>query len=347
MLPGGADVVVDPVGGDLAEPALRALRWAGRFVTVGYASGVIPRIPLNLVLLKGIRVLGIQLRDLATHLPDEVRRNEEELIGLLAARYVTPHVGAVFALEQAAAALRYVADGRADRQGGARRLRGVPVAGQRGDDRVDVGVEGRAHRLGVRVVPGPPVPVGQEHQGPDDGGQHPGTPVGDRVDALPPGQHLDDLVVLVVGVTQVGGQQRGGGVDEPHGGQVVRQALAAGQLAQRDLQRVAGRGQRFLLRRTGRQFLGEGGRPVRDERQHQVFLAGEVTEERPLGDIDRVGDLVDGRVVVALGREQFQGRLDQGVLGELLLALPPVGHCLAGPCFLHAVMLLLCEVYVS
>ena len=113
VLPDGADVVVDPVGGDLAEPALRALRWAGRFVTVGHASGVIPRIPLDLVLLKGIRILGLQLRDLAAHRPDEVRRNEEELIGLLAGGYVTPHIGAVFALEQAAAALRYVADGRA------------------------------------------------------------------------------------------------------------------------------------------------------------------------------------------------------------------------------------------
>ena len=59
-LPDGADVVVDPVGGDLAEPALRTLRWGGRFVTVGYASGVIPRIPLNLVLLKGIHILGFQ-----------------------------------------------------------------------------------------------------------------------------------------------------------------------------------------------------------------------------------------------------------------------------------------------
>jgi NADPH:quinone reductase len=113
VLPGGADVVVDPVGGALAEPALRALRWAGRFVTVGYASGVIPRIPLNLVLLKGIRILGMQLRDLAAHRPDEVRRNEEELLGLLAAGTVVPHVGAVFGLEEAAAALRYVADERA------------------------------------------------------------------------------------------------------------------------------------------------------------------------------------------------------------------------------------------
>ena len=55
VLPAGAEVVIDPVGGDLAEPALRSLHWGGRFVTVGYASGQIPRIPLNLVLLKGCR----------------------------------------------------------------------------------------------------------------------------------------------------------------------------------------------------------------------------------------------------------------------------------------------------
>ena len=65
----GADVVVDPVGGDLAEPALRALRWGGRFVTVGYASGDIPRIPLNLVLLKGIRILGFEFFDFVHHCP--------------------------------------------------------------------------------------------------------------------------------------------------------------------------------------------------------------------------------------------------------------------------------------
>ncbi|HXW39243.1 MAG TPA: NADPH:quinone oxidoreductase family protein, partial [Acidimicrobiales bacterium] len=66
-LPEGADVVVDPVGGDLAEPALRALRWGGRFVTVGYASGTIPRIPLNLVLLKGVSILGFEMRGFGTH----------------------------------------------------------------------------------------------------------------------------------------------------------------------------------------------------------------------------------------------------------------------------------------
>ena len=58
---GGADVVIDPVGGPWAEQALRAMRWGGRFVTVGFASGEIPRIPLNLVLLKGPVVTGCLL----------------------------------------------------------------------------------------------------------------------------------------------------------------------------------------------------------------------------------------------------------------------------------------------
>jgi NADPH:quinone reductase len=112
-LPDGADVVVDPVGGDLAEPALRMLRWDGRFVTVGYASGVIPSIPLNLVLLKGVRVLGFQFLAFATNAPDEFVRNERELLDLLASHRVHPHIGATFPLADAAAALRHVADGRA------------------------------------------------------------------------------------------------------------------------------------------------------------------------------------------------------------------------------------------
>jgi NADPH:quinone reductase len=113
VLPGGADVVVDPVGGTLAEPALRALRWAGRFVTVGFAAGDIPRIPLNLVLLKGIAIVGFEYGSFSTHLPDEARRNDDELTALFAAGRVRPHVGASFPLERTAAALRYVADGHA------------------------------------------------------------------------------------------------------------------------------------------------------------------------------------------------------------------------------------------
>jgi NADPH2:quinone reductase len=107
------DVVIDPVGGDLAEPALRALRWGGRFVTVGYASGTVPRIPLNLVLLKGCRILGFQFRDFAAHAPEELARNETALLELLAAGRALPHVGTTFPLAEAAAALRQVADGKA------------------------------------------------------------------------------------------------------------------------------------------------------------------------------------------------------------------------------------------
>lgn len=111
--PDGTDVIVDPVGGDLAEPALRSLRWAGRFVTVGYASGEIPRIPLNLVLLKGIQVLGFQFLTFATNAPDEMLRNDAELMDLLGSGQATPHIGATFAFDDVAAALRHVADGKA------------------------------------------------------------------------------------------------------------------------------------------------------------------------------------------------------------------------------------------
>jgi NADPH2:quinone reductase len=109
-LPDGADAVVDPVGGELSEPALRALRRGGQFVTVGYASGVIPRIPLNLVLVKGIRILGFQFQDVP---PTEFTRNDDELRMLLTTGRVAPHVGAVYPLDRTVDALRHVADGRA------------------------------------------------------------------------------------------------------------------------------------------------------------------------------------------------------------------------------------------
>jgi NADPH2:quinone reductase len=112
-LPGGADVVVDPVGGDLAEPALRSLHYGGRFVTVGYASGTIPRIPLNLVLLKGVVVLGFQFRDFATHRADDMARNDAELLDLLAQGRARPLIGAAFDLSETAKALRHVAEGQA------------------------------------------------------------------------------------------------------------------------------------------------------------------------------------------------------------------------------------------
>ena len=55
----GADVLYDPVGGDYAEPALRAMNWEGRYLVIGFAAGEIPRVPLNLTLLKGCDIVGV------------------------------------------------------------------------------------------------------------------------------------------------------------------------------------------------------------------------------------------------------------------------------------------------
>jgi NADPH2:quinone reductase len=109
-VPGGADAVIDPVGGELSEPALRSLGRGGRFVTVGFASGGIPRIPLNLVLVKGVHVLGFQFQDVP---PDEFARNEDELREHLISGRVSPHVCAVYPLAETVTALKHVADGRA------------------------------------------------------------------------------------------------------------------------------------------------------------------------------------------------------------------------------------------
>jgi NADPH2:quinone reductase len=89
------------------------LRWGGRFVTVGYASGTIPRIPINLVLLKGVQIVGFEFLGFATHHGDELRRNEAELVELFANGQIVPHIGATFPLDDVVGALRYVGDGNA------------------------------------------------------------------------------------------------------------------------------------------------------------------------------------------------------------------------------------------
>jgi NADPH2:quinone reductase len=105
----GVDVVVDMVGGPSAEAALRSTRWRGRFVSVGFASGEIPRIPLNLVLLKGVDVRGFQLQMVHDRMPDAWRAGTEAL-GRLVDAGLRPDVGRVRALEDAPLALREVAE---------------------------------------------------------------------------------------------------------------------------------------------------------------------------------------------------------------------------------------------
>ena len=108
-----ARVVLDPVGGRYAEPALRALARGGTFITLGYAAGAIPSIPLNLVLLKGITVRGMEIRSFVSDRPDDSARDVRELSEMFAAGVVRPYIGARFPLADTAAALRLVADRKA------------------------------------------------------------------------------------------------------------------------------------------------------------------------------------------------------------------------------------------
>jgi NADPH2:quinone reductase len=109
----GADVIIDPVGGSYAEPALRAGRWGARFVTVGFAAGEIPKIPLNLVLLKGIVVMGMEIWGFTTHEVEATRRDREELMELLASGRLQPYISAEHPLDEVVAALETVAERRA------------------------------------------------------------------------------------------------------------------------------------------------------------------------------------------------------------------------------------------
>jgi NADPH2:quinone reductase len=110
VVPDGADVVIDPVGGPAAERALRSIRWGGRFVTLGFASGEIPRVPLNLVLLKGAIIKGFEIRTFGQHAPGLAERDRVELLDLLASGRIAPHIDAVYPLGDVAGALRRVAD---------------------------------------------------------------------------------------------------------------------------------------------------------------------------------------------------------------------------------------------
>jgi NADPH2:quinone reductase len=105
----GADVVYDPVGGNLAEPALRALDWGGRYLVIGFASGEIPKLPLNLVLLKGIDVVGVFWGSYVERDPQANRAVMEKLLVWCAAGKIRPHIHKTYRLEETAAALGAIA----------------------------------------------------------------------------------------------------------------------------------------------------------------------------------------------------------------------------------------------
>jgi NADPH2:quinone reductase len=101
----GADVIYDPVGGDLFDQAVRAIAWNGRLLVVGFASGRIPELPVNLCLLKGAAVLGVFWGAFAQRQPQDNASNFAQLFAWYAEGKIKPLVSQVFPLAQAAEAI--------------------------------------------------------------------------------------------------------------------------------------------------------------------------------------------------------------------------------------------------
>ena len=101
----GVDVIYDAVGGSYSEAALRAIAWEGRHLVVGFASGEIPKIPLNLTLLKGCQIVGVFWGQFAMREPEQNRAHGEKIFGWVAEGKLRPHVDAVFPFDRATEAL--------------------------------------------------------------------------------------------------------------------------------------------------------------------------------------------------------------------------------------------------
>ena len=96
----GADVIYDPVGDAYAEPALRTLAWEGRYLVVGFAGGEIPKIPLNLPLLKGCQIVGVFWGSFAMQFPHKNLQNTMELMQWYSEGKLNPHIHKIFPLHE-------------------------------------------------------------------------------------------------------------------------------------------------------------------------------------------------------------------------------------------------------
>ncbi len=101
----GANVIYDPVGDRFAEPAFRAIAWDGRYLVIGFAAGEIPRLPLNLPLIKGAAIVGVFWGAFTVREPETHAENMKELLGWFAQGELKPHVSARLPLERGAEAI--------------------------------------------------------------------------------------------------------------------------------------------------------------------------------------------------------------------------------------------------
>ena len=106
----GIDVVYDPVGGPYAEPAVRSMAWDGRYLVIGFAAGEIPKLPLNLVLLKNCDIRGVAWGAWVRREPRAQRELMRDIVDWAALGKLSAHVHAVYPLADIAAALKAIAD---------------------------------------------------------------------------------------------------------------------------------------------------------------------------------------------------------------------------------------------
>ena len=109
----GANVVYDPVGDSYSEPCLRATAWEGRYLVIGFAAGEIPKIPLNITLLKGCQIVGVFWGAWVGMHPDENNKNFDDLFKLHAEGKINPEVSQKYALENSADAFFHLANRKA------------------------------------------------------------------------------------------------------------------------------------------------------------------------------------------------------------------------------------------
>jgi NADPH2:quinone reductase len=109
---GGVDVIYDGVGGDYAEPSVRALNWEGRFLVIGFPAGI-PKLPLNLTLLKSCQIVGVFWGAFVARDPKGHAENLADLFRLYKEGAIRPHVSNTYPLERAADAIKELSERRA------------------------------------------------------------------------------------------------------------------------------------------------------------------------------------------------------------------------------------------
>jgi NADPH2:quinone reductase len=109
----GVDVVLDPVGGDYAEQALRSMAWRGRYLVVGFTDGQIPRLPLNLVLLKGCAIVGVFWGDFIAREPQAAQTDLQDLVAMLGQGLIKPLISGRYSLQDAPKAILELSQRRA------------------------------------------------------------------------------------------------------------------------------------------------------------------------------------------------------------------------------------------